>query len=72
MDKRGEKHGSLTIICKATKESNGYLHYYWVRCECGYIKRLRYDQIRKGKACGLCDDVIATGVMVGKDGKKEE
>lgn len=70
MDKIGERHGALTIIAKSSKEPNGYLYYYWVKCECGYIKRLRYDQIRKGKRCGLCDDVIVSGVM--KDGKKEE
>ena len=69
MNKIGEQHENLTIIAKSSKDSNGYLHYYWVRCKCGYIKRLRYDQIRKGKACGLCDDVIATGVL--KDGKEE-
>lgn len=72
MTKVGEIHGALTIIAPSTKTSNGYLHYYWVRCECGYIKRLRYDQIRKGKECGMCADFKASGVLerAKEDGKE--
>ena len=52
----GEKHGDITIVAKAIKEPNGYLYYYWCRCACGNIKRLRYDQARRVNNCGLCDD----------------
>lgn len=73
MTRIGEKHGALTIIAQSSKRAHGYLYYYWVRCECGYIKRLRYDQIRKGVKCGLCEDFSSSGVLErAKDGKKEK
>lgn len=71
----GEKHGELTIIARSQKPSNGYLHYYWVRCACGNIKRYRYDQARRVGSCGLCEDFIASNVLKEipervKDGKQ--
>ena len=59
-----ERHGSLTIIARSNKPSNGYLAYYWCKCDCGNIKRFRYDQARKNGSCGLCEDFIASGVNV--------
>ena len=64
MDKIGKVFGNLTIISKSTKKQQGYLRYYWVQCKCGYVKRLRYDEIRKGKSCGLCDDFIDSNVFM--------
>ena len=58
----GEKHGDLEIIARSTKESNGYLYYYWTRCKCGNIKRYRYDQARRVGNCGLCEDFTASKV----------
>ena len=52
----GERHGSLTIIGAAAKPQQGYLFYYWTRCDCGNIKRYRYDQARRAGCCGLCED----------------
>ena len=51
-----EIHQDLTIIANSTKKANGYLHYYWCRCSCGNLIRLRYDQIRKKGNCGKCED----------------
>ena len=59
----GEKHGELSIVCRAAKEPNGYLYYYWVRCSCGNIKRLRYDQARRNHDCGLCEDFSKSRVL---------
>lgn len=71
MDKKiGEKHGDFTIIAKSTKGPNGYLYFYWVKCKCGNIKRLRYDYIRKGGNCGLCEDFIESGVLKALEGNK--
>lgn len=64
----GEIHGDLTIIARARKESNGYLHYYWTKCACGNIKRYRYDQIRRVGNCGLCEDYIESGVTAALEG----
>lgn len=62
--KVGEKHGDITIIALARgKEPNGYLYYYWVRCECGNVKRLRYDQARRAGNCGLCEDFKESRVI---------
>lgn len=64
IDKKiGERHGDITIIARAQKPSNGYLHYYWTRCECGNIKRFRYDQARRVGNCGMCDDFRESKVM---------
>ena len=64
MDKNiGEKHGAIIILCRAQKPSNGYLHYYWTRCDCGNIKRLRYDQARRVGNCGLCEDFQTSEVL---------
>ena len=59
----GEVHGDLTIIAGSDKPANGYLYYYWCKCKCGNLKRYRYDQARKNKACGLCDDFRASNVL---------
>lgn len=58
----GEKHGNLTIICPSIKPSNGYLHYYWVKCDCGNIRRYRYDRIKQVGDCGMCEDFKESGV----------
>lgn len=58
----GERHGDLTIIGPAAKGQQGYLFYYWVRCECGNINRYRYDQVRRKGNCGLCEDARASGL----------
>lgn len=69
MDKRiGEHHGDFTIIAKSTKAPNGYLNFYWAKCKCGNLKRLRYDYIRKGGNCGLCSDFIESGVLKAFEG----
>lgn len=65
MDKIGEKHGDLTIIAKSTKKAQGYLYYYYVKCNCGNIKRYRYDQIKRKKNCGMCADCEASNVLAG-------
>lgn len=52
----GERHGKLLLVARSKKPANGYLHYYWCKCDCGNIKRYRYDQARKNGACGLCED----------------
>lgn len=52
----GEKHGDITIIASSTKPANGYLYYYWCKCDCGNIKRYRYDQARRVGNCGMCED----------------
>ena len=52
----GERHGDITIVSKSVKEPNGYLYYYWCKCDCGNIKRYRYDQARRVGNCGLCED----------------
>ena len=59
----GEKHGSITIVSKSIKPANGYLYYYWCKCDCGNIKRYRYDQARRVGNCGLCEDFIESGVL---------
>lgn len=59
----GERHGDLTILCPSTKPANGYLYYYWCRCECGNIKRYRYDQARRAGNCGLCEDFSGSRVI---------
>ena len=59
----GEKHGELTIISPSKKPSNGYLHYYWVKCDCGNVRRYRYDRIRKVGNCGMCDDFKESEVV---------
>lgn len=69
MDKRiGEKHNELTIIATSTKPANGYLKYYWCLCSCGNIKRYRYDQLRRVGSCGMCDDIIESGVIRALEG----
>lgn len=68
MDKRlHEKHGELEIIAKSTKQANGYLYYYWCKCSCGNYTRLRYDQVRKKKCCGFCEDFKASITPDGKE-----
>lgn len=63
-DRSGERHGDLTLLCKAQKEPNGYLHYYWCKCEkCGNLKRFRYDQARRAENCGFCEDFIESQVL---------
>ena len=57
-----ERHGNLVIIARSTKEPNGYLHYYWCKCDCGNVKRYRYDQARRVGNCGLCEDYKESGV----------
>lgn len=59
----GEKHGKITIIARSIKPSNGYLHYYWCKCDCGNIKRYRYDQARRVGNCGMCEDFKESGVL---------
>lgn len=66
----GERQGKLTIIAPSTKRPNGYLWYYWVKCDCGNVIRLRYDQIRKKAECGNCEDYLAS--MKGVEGGKTE
>ena len=67
----GEVHNDLTIIARSTKDSNGYLYYYWTKCACGNIKRYRYDQVRRAGNCGLCEDFTLSKVNeVLKDGEK--
>lgn len=58
-----EVHGELTIVAPSTKRANGYLYYYWCKCSCGNFKRLRYDQVRKNKSCGMCEDFNDSGVL---------
>lgn len=58
----GEKHGNLTIIAKSGKNPNGYLYYYWTLCDCGNVKRYRYDQVRRVGNCGMCEDYKESGV----------
>ena len=60
---KNERHNSLLIVARSTKPANGYLSYYWVKCDCGNIKRLRYDQIRKKCNCGMCEDFKASNVL---------
>ena len=57
-----EVHKDLTIIASSSKKANGYLHYYWCKCACGNLIRLRYDQARRKGDCGKCDDFRASGV----------
>lgn len=64
----GEVHGKYKIIAKSTKEPNGYLSFYWVKCKCGNLKRLRYDYIRKGAGCGLCVDFKESEVLKALEG----
>lgn len=58
----GEKHGNLTIIARSIKQANGYLPYYWCKCDCGNVKRYRYDQARRVGNCGLCEDYTESEV----------
>lgn len=72
-DKRiGEQHGQLTIIARSKKEPNGYLGYYWCKCQCGNIKRYRYDQARRVGNCGLCEDFTGSGVTEALKGLENE
>lgn len=57
-----ERCGHLTLISRSTRNPNGYLAYYWALCDCGNIKRYRYDQARKNGNCGACEDFIASKV----------
>lgn len=66
----GERHGSLTIIARSTKQSNGYLYYYWCLCDCGNVKRYRYDQLRRVGNCGLCEDFNESEVVKALEGIK--
>lgn len=60
----GETYGDLTIISLAEKKTpHGYLYYYWCQCKCGNIKRMRYDRIRQGAPCGMCEDFKASRVL---------
>lgn len=59
----GEKWGDLTLIARSSKPANGYLAYYWCKCECGNIKRYRYDQSRRVGNCGMCEDFAESGVL---------
>ena len=59
----GEKWGDLTLIARSVKPANGYLSYYWCKCECGNIKRYRYDQARRVGNCGMCDDFKESEVL---------
>lgn len=61
----GEKHGAITIIARSIKPANGYLYYYWCKCDCGNIKRYRYDQARRVGNCGMCEDFIESEVFKG-------
>ena len=71
-----EKHGDLTILRPSTKKPNGYLWYYWCRCDCGNVVRLRYDRIRKKGNCGYCEDYKVSmadlSSLKGAEGGKEE
>lgn len=58
----GERQGDLTLIALSAKEPNGYLSYYWCKCDCGNLKRYRYDQARRIGNCGLCEDFTASKV----------
>ena len=59
----GERHGNIEILTLSTKASNGYLNYYWCKCDCGNIKRYRYDQARRVGNCGMCEDFIESEVL---------
>ena len=59
----GEIHGDIEIIALSTKQANGYLNYYWCKCKCGNIKRYRYDQARRVKNCGMCQDFMESEVL---------
>lgn len=59
----GEQHNELTIIATSTMPSKGYIPYYWCKCSCGYIKRFRYDQIKKKITCGMCEDFRESEVL---------
>ena len=52
VDRTGEKHGSLTIIRRIVIE-NRTTPLYEVKCECGKIKKLTYNEIKK-KTSGTC------------------
>lgn len=72
-DKRiGEQHGQLTIISRSAKPANGYLPYYWCKCQCGNIKRYRYDQARRVGNCGMCEDFLESGVTEALKGLENE
>ena len=70
----GEKHGKLTILTRSIRPSNGYLNYYWAKCDCGNIERHRYDRIRRLGSCGKCEDFIESEVLkaleVNENGKE--
>lgn len=72
-DKRiGERHGDLTIVARSSKTANGYLYYYWTRCECGNFKRFRYDQARRANNCGVCKDFRESVVIKALEGLNNE
>lgn len=60
----GEVHGELTIIGTSIMPSKSYIPYYWCKCSCGYVKRYRYDQLRKKGNCGMCEDFIKSEVLL--------
>lgn len=66
----GEKFDDLTILAEAQRKPNGYLRYYWVKCECGNIKRYRYDQLKKKGNCGDCADFSTSLKEVLNGGEK--
>lgn len=64
----GERQQNLTLIARSTKQSNGYLYYYWCKCDCGNVKRYRYDQARRVGCCGQCEDFKESGVSAALEG----
>lgn len=58
-----ERHDKLKLIARSTKAPNGYLDYYWCKCDCGNIKRYRYDRARTLGNCGMCEDFTASKVL---------
>ena len=63
-DNVGKKIEDFKIVALSNKSPNGYMYYVWAQCKCGCIVRLRYDQLKKRKNCGKCDDFGSTGLKI--------
>ena len=67
IDLKGKKFGKLTVIGRSDRKNNKVGLYWDCKCECGEIKAIRSDVLRKTniQSCGCTLDHVKIGDKVG-------
>ena len=66
IDQKGKKFGHITVLEKDIDLSKEKNRIYWVcQCDCGRIKSIRGDNLKKIKTCGKCANDL-TGQKFGR------